>query len=248
MSYQGFDTSQRITVGQAKNAAAQELTFVCRYLGPESWGKTITRAEAKGLLDAGLSILLCYETVAARMRTGAPGGAEDGALALQCATELGVPEGTVIYFACDFDVQQSELPTCEEYINAARIALGRRYEVGIYGPERIVAHMSEKGICRYFWQCVAWSRTFLPEASARQYAWQGDSRSIAMAAKIGVLAVDLDDCDDLVGAGMWQHNEPWYAKAMRYVKAKGLMNDGRPNDPVTRAELAMVIYRHDGGK
>ena len=248
MSYQGFDTSQRITSAQAKNAAAQGLTFACRYIGPESWGKTITKTEANALLDAGLSILLCYETVAARMKGGAPAGSEDGALALQYATELGVPEGTVIYFACDFDVQQSELPTCEEYINAARIALGRRYEVGIYGPERIVAYMSEKGVCRYFWQCVAWSRTFLPEASARQYAWQGDSRSIAMAEKIGVLAVDLDDCDDLVGAGMWQKNEPWYAEAMRFVKSKGLMNDGRPDDTVTRAELATVVFRMYGGK
>lgn len=36
---------------------------------------------------------------------------------------------------------------------------------------------------------------------------------------------------------------PWYTEAMAWAKARGLINDGRPNDPVTRAELATVLYR-----
>ena len=36
---------------------------------------------------------------------------------------------------------------------------------------------------------------------------------------------------------------PWYAEAMAWVKARGIMNDGRPNDNVTRAELATILYR-----
>jgi hypothetical protein len=35
----------------------------------------------------------------------------------------------------------------------------------------------------------------------------------------------------------------WYDEAMGWAKAQGLIRDGRPNDPVTRAELATVLYR-----
>lgn len=37
-------------------------------------------------------------------------------------------------------------------------------------------------------------------------------------------------------------NQPWYAEAMAWCKSKGIMNDGRPNDAATRAEVAQVIY------
>ena len=35
----------------------------------------------------------------------------------------------------------------------------------------------------------------------------------------------------------------WPEEAMLYCKEKGLINDGRPNSPVTRAELATVLMR-----
>ena len=36
---------------------------------------------------------------------------------------------------------------------------------------------------------------------------------------------------------------PWYADAMEWAANNGLIRDGRPNDTVTRAELATVLYR-----
>ena len=39
--------------------------------------------------------------------------------------------------------------------------------------------------------------------------------------------------------------QPWYAEAMAWAAENGLINDGRPNDPVTRAELATVLQRFD---
>ena len=95
--YEGIDTAARITAAQAAKLREQGVSFVCRYIGPESWGKTITRDEVGILHDAGLAILLCYETSAARMRGGARAGAEDGHTARQAAEELGCPSGTVIF-------------------------------------------------------------------------------------------------------------------------------------------------------
>lgn len=36
---------------------------------------------------------------------------------------------------------------------------------------------------------------------------------------------------------------PWYAEAMQWAEDRGYIRDGRPNDPVTRAELATVLQR-----
>lgn len=38
---------------------------------------------------------------------------------------------------------------------------------------------------------------------------------------------------------------PWYADAMDWAAENGLINDGRPNDPVTRAEMATILRRYD---
>ena len=40
----------------------------------------------------------------------------------------------------------------------------------------------------------------------------------------------------------------WYDGAMAWAEAAGLIRDGRPNDPVTRAELATVLQRALGQK
>ena len=66
----------------------------------------------------------------------------------------------------------------------------------------------------------------------------------ALASKVG-FDVDLDDCADMATAGLWMPDasKPWYADAMQWADQAGLIRDGRPNDPVTRAELATVLYR-----
>lgn len=38
-------------------------------------------------------------------------------------------------------------------------------------------------------------------------------------------------------------DKPWYAETMKQVNDMGIMTDGRPEDPVTRAELATVAIR-----
>ena len=251
MTYQGIDTAARITAEQARKMREIGISFAGRYLGPESWGKTVTKAEADALLAGGIFILLCYETSAERMRGGTAAGAADGANALRYARELGVPVGTCIFFACDYDVPDSDLIRCENYITAAQSAMGGVYEAGCYGPEKIVSFLSDRGDCFKFWQCCAWSNQFLPVASVRQYAWQGDARSRAMAKKLGIAAVDLDAGEDL--RGLWAPPEPepvthWYDDTVRWAIKEGIIagptiEDARPEDCATRAEV-MQMFRN----
>lgn len=244
MTYQGIDTAAKITAAQAKKLRENGVSFVGRYITP---GKSLDAAEITALRENGLAIMLCWESTATRMKGGAKAGAEDAERAAWYAQNLGVPPGTVIYFAADYDVPASDFLTIEAYLKTAKYNIGE-YGVGLYGPENVVAEMSRTGACYYFWQCVAWSNQRLPAADVFQYAWQGDARAKEMAAKCGILAVDLDSAETL--AGMWMppvEEQPahWYDEAMAWAEENGLMMDGRPNDTVTRAELATVLMRFD---
>ena len=244
MTYQGVDTVASITAAQAAKLRQNGVSFVARYLAP---GKELTAAEVKNLRDAGLAIMLCWETTASRMKGGAAAGSADALAARKAAEAIGVPAGTVIFFACDYNAPESDFASIEAYLRTASYNV-EQYGVGLYGPEKVVAAMSERGACFYFWQCVAWSNQFLPVADVRQYAWQGDARAKAMAAACGILAVDLDSAETLAGMWMPPTVEPvthWYDDTVAWAKKEGIMDGTRPEDYATRAEVAQMFRNYN---
>ena len=262
MTYEGIDTAGRVTPEAARKLKAGGISFAARYLVPETLWKALTKQEAADIRAAGLALMLCWELGGDDLKLGAVKGAEHGARARQLAEVLGVPTGTIIYFAADYNVPESDFAAVGQYMLSAQTALAGKYRAGLYGHERIVRHIAARGSVKHFWQCVAWSERFDPAATVRQYAWQGDARAKAVAAQIGV-DVDLDATETL--DGMWLPSgasyddgeggtvieytgaarpaAPWYAEAMAWAKERQLIMDGRPNDPVTRAELATVLMR-----
>lgn len=265
MTYQGIDTAAKITANRARILRADGFSFVARYLVPETMWKALTAQEAADIRSAGLALMLCWEMGGDDIKQGALKGAEHGRRARELAEGMGVPAGTCIYFAADYNVTQADFTAVEQYMIAAQTALGGKYVAGLYGPEGIVDFLAQRGSVKRFWQCVAWSNSFSPAATVRQYAWQGDARAKAVAARIGV-DVDLNACETLTGmwgipvpgyddgeggtiidySGGTQSARPWYAEAMQWAEDRRIINDGRPNDPVTRAELATVLYRMFG--
>ena len=203
MTYQGVDTVHRFTAEDAKKAE-NGVSFVGRYLVPSGMGKDLTKEEADNLRGAGLAVLLCWEIGAYAVQKGAAQGTKDGARARALAESFGIPAGTTIYFACDYNIPTTDLIMAEQYILAAQTALGK-YEAGAYGPLRLVEFLHDRGSCKKFWQCVAWSAYFSGDAQTWQYQWSGSPDALDMAAKLG-FSVDLDTCDDLQKAGMWM---PW---------------------------------------
>lgn len=242
MTVKGVDCAARVSAAAARTLVENGVEFVGRYLVPQSMWKALTKEEAERLRAAGLAILLCWEIEASRALGGADVGADDGQRARRLAQELGIPAGTAIYFAVDFCPQENEYDAVGAYIRAASEAAAP-YRGGVYGSYYTVEAMARRNACDAFWQCVAWSNGNVSEhADAYQYLWSGGAESKAMAAKVG-FDVDMDRCADMAGAGLWLPEEPWYADAMAWAKTQGLIRDGRPDDPVTRAELAMVLYR-----
>ena len=242
MSYKGIDTAARISADAAKQLKALGVSFAGRYLVPPGMHKEITASEAKGLLDAGLAILLCWEIDAARAGRGAPVGAQDGARARQLAQDMGVPPGTAIFFAVDYCPQRPEYDLIREYFLAAQAAVAP-YRCGIYGPFDIAEAMKAHIPQLLVWQCVAWSGGRVYEGNNfYQRLWSSATECREIQAQVG-FAVDLDTGESLDGLWQPEPEKPWYADAMAWAADAGLIRDGRPNDPVTRAELATVLYR-----
>ena len=252
MTIKGVDTAATITQRAAVVLKTEGYSFIGRYLsktsGANAW-KVIKADEALRIRNAGLAILLIWETNGSRAKTGASAGKEDGAAAKALAQSLGVPGG-VIYFAVDYDAPKADYDAIEAYLLAARAAAAP-YKAGVYGPRGVVDAMHDRAAVYHFLQCVAWSTGISQYADVYQWQWQGGKDALELKERIGI-NVDLCRAYDMMAAGMWmpekeekpvEEKKPWYQDAMDWAAAQGLIKDGRPNDNVTRAELATVLYR-----
>lgn len=261
----GIDCAAPLTAEKARIFKELGYEFVGRYFCPDTPGnwKRLNKPEAKSITDAGLRLLCVWETTAARAGEGMAAGAVDGARAYNQALELGMPTDGIIYFAVDYEAQVSELDTIEAYLRAARTQTGP-YEIGVYGSYKVVEAMHERGACKGFWQCVAWSYGKISEHhSVYQAEWN-------VRIPEANHTVDINTCPDMDKAGLWNYEEDdmsyekfteymkryeperaakpepaWSATEGAFEKAtrKGVMDGTRPEDPVKRDELAAVLDR-----
>ena len=193
----GIDCASRLTAQTAAAIRAEGYAFAGRYLVPDGW-KMLTKAEAEAITGAGLRLLTVWETTADRAKGGAAAGAADGAMALKCAREIGMPESGIIYFAVDYEPQAGDMDAIEAYLRAARANTGP-YEIGVYGPYSVIETMAERGACKAFWQCVAWS---YGRRSGYLDVYQGWFYQQAAG-----LNVDINECPDMDRAGIWTYEE-----------------------------------------
>ena len=245
MMYTGVDTCVRIPDAQLLHDKG--VGFVGRYLVPaEYYDKAITAAEASRLRAAGLAVLLCWETEAARAAEGIRAGATDGERAKKCAEALGVAESAAIYFAVDYVPNLRDYDAIEAYFRAAGHACAP-FGCGIYGPFGIVEEMVRRIPTLYVWQCVGGSGGKLSaSADVYQYQAQGGAEAKALAAELGY-NVDLNRCEDLTKAGMWlpQEKKPWYADTVAWALKEGVVAEARPTDYATRAEVMQMIRNYN---
>lgn len=240
ITYKGVDTAAKITRKQAQAFAENGISFIGRYLVDPKFGKALTDTEANGIRDAGLGILLIYETYATRAREGDAAGKQDGYAAYSYAKQIGIPDNCVIYFAVDYDAPRNDYDEIIQYLYAAKLACAP-YRCGVYGKADLINSVKADA----YMQCVAWSYGLVSnKADVYQYEWQGGAEAQELAKKVGV-PVDMDMCDHFEKSGIWTPPEKkkWYSDAMAWAQRQGLIRDGRPDDPMTRAELATVLYR-----
>lgn len=196
----GVDTSTKLTEQTAWEVKHAGYQFVGRYLVPPQkyTRKALTAKEAKIISDAGLGLLTVWETTAERASEGPNSGAADGATALKCARDIQMPSNGIIYFAVDFDANDGNMAEIRDYLRAARNNT-EEYEIGVYGSYKVIEALRYDGICKGFWQCIAWS--YGRKSTARNVYQCDAGKSIA-----GV-SVDVNECDDMERAGIWTYKQ-----------------------------------------
>jgi hypothetical protein len=148
----GFDYAygSGLTTAQLQAAGCQ---FVCRYLsGTPGAGKDVSVAEIKGLLAAGINVVLNWETTG--QMPGEAQGIADAKAAQAEATELGYPDA-VIYFSADFN-PAGLTAQVNAYMTGVASAIGKA-RTGLYGAYPAVNAYMNAGIGDYAWQTYAWS-------------------------------------------------------------------------------------------
>lgn len=157
----GVDFSYaRPTVAQITALGA---SWVARYLSPDP-GKNLSPAELGEYLQAGLAVVLVWESTATRAQQGFTAGHNDAHAALAQRAALGIPSSVPIYFAVDSDTSWSAV---EPYFAGAEQAVGVN-RAGVYGGLQVVQGAANAGF-RYLWQTEAWSGgQWSPQALIRQ--------------------------------------------------------------------------------
>lgn len=166
VDYAWFSTDLKSLIPALK---ARGVTFVARYLST-SPGKNLTLREAQALSDAGISIVLVWETTAQRSLAGRAAGVADAKAARGQATNVGMPVDRPIYFAVDFDASSGQEAAISAYLDGAASVLGKA-GVGVYGGFNVVKHALDGGHCHWAWQTYAWSGgQWDGRAQIRQYS------------------------------------------------------------------------------
>lgn len=165
-------------------------SFAARYLSYDS-GKNLSPSEARWLSQAGIDLVVVWETTAARALSGYNAGVEDARAALAQARACGKPDWAPIYFAVDIDESPGEASVVESYFRGVNAVLGVA-RTGVYGGFWTVKRLFEAGVIKYGWQTIAWSGgMWYPRSQLRQVgvdhvlAGVGDDPDLAVAADFG---------------------------------------------------------------
>jgi peptidoglycan hydrolase-like protein with peptidoglycan-binding domain len=158
--------------------AAAGLKFVVRYYSNNS-NKTMTRAEAVALTNAGLQVAAVFEDSNNDIKFFSTElGQKNAAKALTLAVALGQPALSAIYFAADFDPTADQVRgPITDYFQAVAQAFSvapTRYAVGIYGSGLACRIIRDAGLATFTWLTGSTgfreSNKFRPQAHLIQVA------------------------------------------------------------------------------
>lgn len=141
-----------------KNAGYTHVgRYLTGYVGAERVPKYMTREEVLNIENAGLSVFPIYQDGGYRLEyfENRTQGVADGERAILAARHIGIPEGTTIYFAVDFDCYGFQIDTyIIPYFQNVHLAFNssentKNYKVGIYGPRYVCSKVSARGLAEY---------------------------------------------------------------------------------------------------
>lgn len=154
---------------------AAGVEFVCRYLSHDTTGKNLDPGEATSLSNAGIWLVVVWETTFDRALGGYADGVADAKAAASQAAACGMPGDRPIYFAVDFDAAPGDQAAINAYLDGADSVLGSdsagRKRTGIYGGYGPVKRALDGNHAGWGWQTYAWSGgQWDPRAQLQQYS------------------------------------------------------------------------------
>jgi len=151
---------------------AAGVTFAIRYLSDDS-RKNLTPPEARRLSDAGIDLVVVWQTSKGFMLEGHDAGARDAAAARAQADACGMPDGRPIYFALDIDpnpLTEAQWAQVDGYLDGAASVLGQP-AIGVYGGWQAIDRLVGGGLAAWGFQTSSWSAGWWsPLAHLQQYA------------------------------------------------------------------------------
>lgn len=153
-SAKACDCATILTAAKAQTLYNNGYRYVGRYLSGTIVGgasKALTVNEMNIAFNAGLRIFPIQQASANKVSYFTEAQAiEDTTSAYNHATDLGIPSGTIIYFAVDCDPQDTEItsniiPYFAKVTATMVNEYKNKYKVGIYGTRNVCSRVSEKG-------------------------------------------------------------------------------------------------------
>jgi hypothetical protein len=156
-----IDTPAKLGKGYSIDWLKQQgFGSIIRYISSGSQSKCIDAEEAQALVAGGITVGIVYELGGGSPAYGGlPGsidsthGASDGEYALRTLRALGVPQGAVVYFAVDTNVNNNnDINTyVVPYFKAAKQAMAGYYRIGAYGCGATCAAALDSAGCDKAW-------------------------------------------------------------------------------------------------
>ena len=154
------DTATILTASTAQAIKNVEFDYVGRYLtgtvtrNGASVSKALTRQELNDIFSVGLKVFPIYEDGGYELsHFTSENGLTDAQKAIDAALDLGLPQGTTIYFAVDFDALDEDITNnILPYFSSVKDQFDSYYNndfatytIGVYGARNICNRVSNAG-------------------------------------------------------------------------------------------------------
>ena len=147
------DCATILDVSKAQTLYNNGYRYVGRYLSnvPGGLNKALSSDELQIIFNTGLHVFPIYQTTASQVSYfNESQGIADVESAYEHATNLGIPGGTVIYFAVDCDPLDTEItsniiPYFQKVSEEMKNSKNGKYRIGVYGTRNVCNRVSKLG-------------------------------------------------------------------------------------------------------
>ncbi|MFN8075282.1 MAG: DUF1906 domain-containing protein [Kineosporiaceae bacterium] len=253
-----FDCKLPLNQARISTLKAAGYKIAGRYLSGGTT-KILTSSEIALIHDNGLSFFpIWQESNNTASSFSYSQGLTAGANACASARSLGLPKGTVIYFAVDFDPQDSEvtaavIPHFRGVVDAVKHD-GSSYAVGAYGTRNVCGRLSDSGLSSMSFvsgMSTGYSGNLgyrLPD----NWAFDQIQNLVVAPGTAGAAEIDKDAVSglDLGVATVTRprdRNDPLYT-FLAWVEARAQQWQAQGHSGFSVAELTAQYLRYSGGK